>query len=305
MKIYFFVFLLVLFYSCNQGEIEYYRDNNPKINIYIVKEGQLELHESITDLDTLELENNPWVQNTDIEFYDWSAQTFYLNKEVEKEKFSGRHFVVTSDDNRLFAGVFFPMYLSSLPTLPSITPDDGFFGPTDVIGFGHFGTFRPGELDKKMTFKSELIAAGHLREGIEIELINVKKQNSKTLQYTFKITNKESDNIYVLDPDKMGSSRFHYFTNGISIMKNNMYYWPQDFQTIASETIKSQWYYKLAPGKSISRSVEIDGYTSLPDGKVKATFRFPGANLKNPSEWKKSDGRIWLGEYYCEKEITL
>lgn len=305
MKIPVFIFLIALFISCDQDEIEHFRNSNSNINIYIVKEGQLEFQESEINLNALELENTPWIKNSDIEFYDWSAQSFYLNKEAEKGKYSGRHFVVTSGEKRLFAGVFFPMFMSSFPSLPSISPEDGFFSPKDVIRFGHFGTIRPGQLDENQEFKSELISAGKLREGIKVELTNLKRQSSATLIYTFKVTNLEADVIYILDPQKMGSPRFHYYTNGVSLIKDDSYYWPQDFETIPSDNIKQNWYYRLTPGKSITRTVEITGYSALPSGKVKATFHFPGANLKNSGEWKKPDGRIWLGDFICEQELTL
>jgi len=43
---------------------------------------------------------------------------------------------------------------------------------------------------------------------------------------------------------------------------------------------------------------------SIPSGKVKCSFSFPGSNMKS-GEWKKSDGRVWIGDYYVEKELEI
>ena len=302
-----FIIILVIgvLWSCNDDESESYRKENSDFNIYLVKEGQLEIHSSEIDLNSLVLEHIPWIKDSDIEFYDWSAHSFFLNDEIEKGKHSGKHFVVTSGQKRLFAGIFFPMHMSSFPSLPSISPEDGFFGPKDVIRFGHFGFHRPGGLNENMEFKAELISSGILREGIQVKITGLKRVNSSTLKYTYKVTNKESGNIYIIDPNKMGTERFHYFTNGVSLIKDDNYYWAKDFESTQTDNIKTSWYHKLRPGQSITRSIELGGYNSLPTGKVNITFSFPGANLKDKGEWKKSDGRIWVGNFVTEQEINI
>lgn len=299
------VLLIGLFWSCAEGEYENYRNEDSDVNIYLVKEGQLEINSSEFDLNLLELESTPWIKDADIEFYDWSAHSFYLRKETEKRGYSGRHFVVTSGQKRFFAGIFFPMEMSSFPALASISPEDGFFSPGDVVRFGRFGYFRPGNLNENKEFKAELISSGILREGIDVEIIALKRENSSTLKYTYRVTNIETENIYILDPDKMGTSRFHYYTNGVGLNKDDNYYWARDFESTPSDIIENSWYHKLLPGSSITRTVELNGYNSLPTGKVKATFRFSGADIKRSGEWKKADGRIWLGDFVTEKELNL
>jgi len=257
------------------------------------------------DLDSLQLEEKPWVKSSDIEFYDWSAHAFYLNKEVEKSKHSAGNFVVTSEDKRLFIGVFWPMYMSSIPMIPAIMPEDDWWYPKDVIRFNSFGWHFPGNLENNEEFKSELIKDGLLREGIKVEIVKLIRINSSTIEYTFRLTNLDSGNIYIIDPNKMGAARFHYYTNGVGIQQNNKYFWPNDFATKESDKINANWYYKLKPGESIQRSVKMDGYTNLPTGRVTASFQFPGAHYLKSREWKKPDGRIWIGSYLTENEITI
>jgi len=300
-----FLIVAFLFVSCAENLNQDYRNLNDKINIYLTESEADLFHSAQVTLDSFVLENSPWVKSSNIEFYDWSAHAFYLNKEIEKEKYSGRNFMVTSGEKRLFAGVFWPMYMSSIPMIPAIMPEDDWFSPKDVIRFNSFGWQFAETLNDNNDFKSELIDAGLLREGIDVEITALKRKSTTTLEYTYRVTNLDTENIYILDPDKMGASRFHYYTNGIRITKNDNYYYPYNFETTASNAIASDWYYKLHPGKSISRTVQMEGYQSLPSGEVEASFNFPGANLKQTGSWKKSDGRIWIGNHLTTTDITI
>ena len=299
------IIVATILFSC--GESDFYRNvnKNPDIKIYLVKENQLELHSPVIDIYALELENTPWVKGSDILFYDWSAHSFYLNKEIGKSENSGKHFVVVSGEQRLFTGVFWPMFMSSFPMIPSITPENEIFTPKDVIRFGQFGFFEPGELDKNLEFKKYLLENGILKHGIKVELIRLEKQNATTLKYTFSVSNLDEENIYVPDPEKMGAERFHFYTNAISLNKADSYYWPSEFETKESEYVQSKWLVKLKPGTKITRTVSIDGFSSLPNGKVNATFRFPGAHLKESGAWQKPDGRVWLGDFIAKVELNI
>jgi hypothetical protein len=304
MKTFFYLVFILLFTSCI-GDIENYRNySQSDINIYIVKEGQLLIHDSDVDLNSLKLESTPWVKSTEIDLYDWSSHTFYLNKEKEKAKYSGRHFVVVSGDERLFIGVFFPMEMSSFPQMPSISPEDAIFYPKNVVHFGQLGHQFTGNLEEQKEFKKALISSDLLREGIKVELTRVKKKNQTTIDYTFQVTNIDRENIYVLDPDKMGASRFHYVTNGTWLSKDNTYYFPNQVNHTAFDKVQDSWYCKLKPGEKMTRNVELSNFPSLPSGKVKCSFSFPGSNMKS-GDWRKSGGRIWIGDYYVEKELEI
>ncbi|HRX12275.1 MAG TPA: hypothetical protein P5210_11530 [Draconibacterium sp.] len=304
MKTFFYLLFILLFTSC-LSDVENYRNHTQSdINIFLVKEGQLLVHDSDVDLNSLQLESTPWVKSTEIDLYDWSSHTFYLNTEKEKEKYSGQHFVVVSGDERLFIGVFFPMEMSSFPQMPSITPEDAIFYPKNVIHFGQLGHQFTGNMEEQNEFKKALISSDLLREGIKVELTRVKKKNQATIEYTFQVTNIDLENIYVLDPDKMGASRFHYVTNGTWLSVNGTYYFPNQVYNTAFDKVQDSWYCKLKPGEKMTRNVELSNFPSLPSGKVKCSFSFPGSNMKS-GDWKKPGGRIWIGDYYVEKELII
>ena len=112
MKRFIFILLAIVLFSCSENDGTGPRDSKNEFNIYLVEKKDESFASEEIDLEFLELENTPWVKSSDIEFYDWSAHTFYLNKEVQKEKHSASNFVVTSGEKRLFMGVFWPMYMS-------------------------------------------------------------------------------------------------------------------------------------------------------------------------------------------------
>lgn len=298
--------ILFSFFSCNDNDLTPNTSFDNKMAIYIVKEGQLQMTGSETniDLNSLNLDSSPWLKSSDIELYDWSSHTFYLNTNKEKGKYSGRHFVVASGDERLFLGVFFPIYMSSIPQIPSIMAMDDFITPNDIIQFGQLGHKFTGEINKTDNFKQALDSSGILHNGIEVELVNLKKKNNTTVDYTFKVTNLDSETLYLLDPDKMGNSRFHYVTNGVNFVQNETYYFPENIQHTSFETVPESWYIKLRPGQNMVRTVELSGFSNLSEGTVKCWFSFPGSIIK-AGEWKKRDGRIWMGNYFVEKEIEL
>lgn len=304
MKAILYFFVLLFLFSCGDADILYRRSGTGDINIYIVKEGQLQIHDKNFDLDKLQLEATPWVKNSDIELYDWSSHTFFLNKPVEKEKYSGRHFVVVSGDKRLFAGVFFPMYLSSLPQLPAITPEDDYMFPKDVIQFSQFGYRFPDEQIKSDDFKEALIEAGLLSNGIKADLTQVKKKGQNSLEYTFEVTNLDTKTLYIPDPEKMGVSRFHYITNGVWFFSGGTYCYSNLSEHTAFETFSGSWFYKLRPGQKITRTIVQGGFSCDLSGTVKCCFSFPGATIKT-GEWKKTDGRVWQGNYFVERELVI
>ncbi len=307
MKYRIFIILSFFLFSCISEDIVF-PNSNSEINIYLVKQTDTKYLNENIDLDDLQLDAVPWLKSSEIKFYDWSAHIFYLNTEKEKEKYAARNFVVKAEyknqikSESLFMGVFFPMYLSSIPSIPSILASDNLFFPDDIIYFNQFG-LNGGEMNKQTKFKQALIDADLYREGIDVEMVKLERKNASTLNYTFRVTNNDKESIYVLDPNKMGEGRFHYFTNGVSLNTGQAYYSAEN-QSIQVSEIESRWYYKLIPQQSMERTVTLSGFSNLPTGNVHFRFSFPGAKVKK-GEWQKIDGRIWLGDKYIQGDLTL
>jgi hypothetical protein len=306
MKNIFLILLVLMLSSCIQYEIEIpFEGDGTQIEIYLIKTEKAENFSPSKEINIEDLEDSPWLSHEKIQFYDWSAHSFYLSGE-QSNSTGGNYFVLTADKQPVFTGFFYSMLMSSMPPVPSIISDFGFFTPKDVISLNRFGSEDiDGIFAETSQFRIEMENSGLLKEGIKVDLLELKRKNSSTLKYTFKVSNLDTEKIYILDPNKMGESRFHYYTNGVGLQKDNKHYWAEDFETTASDYIKSSWYYKLSPGKSITRTVTLKGYNSLPTGLVTASFNFPGASIKTSGEWRKYDGRIWLGSFRIKKELTL
>lgn len=306
MKILSFVLILFLFSSCISEHIESpYKGDGTQIEIYLIKDELIEDFDPFKEINENDLESDPWLRYDDIEFYDWSSHSFYLKNVKPPDSGRGRHFVLTADKNPLFVGFFYSMFMSSIPPFPAILNDFSFY-PDDIICLNTFGYQRSDSLlSKSSEYRFEMENSGLLREGIDVELKELRRVNSSTLEYSFSVTNRDVENIYVLDPQKMGTSYFHYFTNGVSLRTDNHSYYANDFESTRSDEMKFEWYTKLSPGESIVRSVNLNGFNELPKGNVKASFHFPGAHYLQKGEWKKPDGRIWLGNFRTEKELNL
>lgn len=73
-----FVLLLSLF-ACEETELDFPFDGDgTQIEIYLVKEDAMDYYNPEYDLSRNDLEAEPWLRHSEIEFYDWSSHTFYL-----------------------------------------------------------------------------------------------------------------------------------------------------------------------------------------------------------------------------------
>ncbi|HKI89185.1 MAG TPA: hypothetical protein VKA38_09165 [Draconibacterium sp.] len=303
MKNFVLLLLFPLFISCTHDN-DFPENNKNDIKIYLVKDGQIERNQTEVELELLKLENLPWVKSSEIDFYDWSSHMFYLNVKKEREKYTGRYFLVKKQDEPLFLGYFLSPYSSSLSYFPSIIAANELFYPSEILEIGGFGGFYKETMDANIQFKDALQAEGLFRAGIRVDLLSVVRKNSTTVDYTFKVENLENDIIFVLDPKKTGTQHFHYFTNGVSFNNGTKYY-DSDFQSQAPENgIPKEWFQTLSPNESMVRTVELNGFSSLPKGKTNCRFSFPGQYPKN-SNWINQKGRYWLGDYWVKKEMVL
>jgi hypothetical protein len=310
MKFLGYILLLAIFWSCDKSDFDFeielpFEGDGTQIEIYLVKTEKLENFNHTEELYFEDLEETSWLAHDQIEFYDWSSHTFYLKEEHTSGK-GGNYFVLTADKEPIFTGFFHSSPMSTIPPVPIITTDYNFGSPKDVITLNRFGCIdTDGIMANDSRFRREMENSGLLKEGIDLDLLSLKRRSTSTLEYTYKITNNDLENIYLFDPAKMGASRFHYFTNGVSMRKGDTNYNSSNLESTASDKILSNWYFKLDPGKSLTRTVTLNGFESLPTGVVKARFNFPGAHYLNEKEWKKSDGRVWIGSLWIEKEIDL
>jgi hypothetical protein len=144
------------------------------------------------------------------------------------------------------------------------------------------------------------------REGLSCKIQSVRFLTSGSVELKFGLTNNDDVNYYFLDPDKMGLSLFHYFTNGptfLNIENPNHYYHNMKVTTPEPwDSWKKEWL-SLIKGHETKDFTFTYPFASMPDGKYRVFFSFPGLNHANLKDLNLTDGKIWLGA--SQSSITV
>ena len=275
----------------------------------------------VSDLSQLELQDEPWLSIDDIDFYDFSAHLIYL-KEGKSLWLapSATPFVVIANGQRCYLGYFYSMISSYIPRGPTIQTMElrGEYRE-DVVHISGSMLWIPGETyvdvrdDERVA--NALRDAGKYSAGLRVQLnevVIVAQSDVTTLSYTFTVTNEDDDSLYVPDPDKMGTSRFHYWTNGpyLQSLEDGTSFWSEHKATTAPDPFYSWdiewlWFTKIESHKSMERTVVLEGYPIIPAGRYSCYFDFNSSYFglifpdifsnMDKAERALADGRIWIG----------
>ncbi len=268
------------------------------MNIYLLEDKEINF-ETARDkpLSDLNLQQTPWISMSNIELFDASSGSLHLLSPVEPVEvpLKGKPFVIAVDGQSRHLGALWTGYSSFSP-------------PEDVPVIHHSPNLWPADvlLIDNMPEDPELIKtlkkAGKYHKGLEVSLNTVKVLDHGEVQYTFAVTNRDTDSLYVLDPDRMGSAAFHYFNNGVVFSSVN-----SDGQTVQADleglaadmdpqTFEDKWFTRLDTGVSMRRTARLGGYPEIPDGTYECSFYFqsPGQVLTKQRR-RRGDGRLWVG----------
>ena len=140
-------------------------------------------------------------------------------------------------------------------------------------------------------------------EGLSVKIDSLFLYNgdTSTIKYRLCITNNDSNSLFVLDPDKAGSSLFNYYNNGpefynpSSRIAYGSYF--KDFK--GPDDIKSwdkNWFTLLAPGMSLTRVLSLKGYPRFPEsGDYYCAIDY--ASPIDIDEYKAEENiRYWIGD---------
>lgn len=272
------------------------------------------------DIATLELQEEPWLSGYDIEFYDWSSHCIYLKKDksyffrdfanLSFERFyqewNGRSFIIMAGEKRCYIGYFLASLSNNFWPYPDMFDFDIKYYSLDII---YIEWPYPFAIDKRNNedIKKLLSSQNLLHNGLNITIDSLWINNADTASIKYRITikNLDSENLYVLDPDKMGTELFHYFTNGPIFYNTTT---QQVYESIYKKIIKPEptdfydynWFSKIESGRTITRDITLKGYPHLLEGNYHCNFVF-----NNPYNIKKNDralpdGRFWIGSTRSE-----
>jgi len=320
------VSLSFLIFTCSEPK----SDNTLSFGIYFLADSEITEEETFeADIDSFDLEEDAWVSNSDIEFYDYSTHCIYLKEDKSHyfENYDGRYyqftpvlskkpFVVVSGGNRVYVGALHSGLLSLAPAGPYMDESDVGYFPADVM---HISKAWGNDEDIRShpKIKEALIAQDLFHAGLTIQLLSFQvldNSDTSTVEYRIRINNNDQDDLYVLDPAKMGSTLFHYYTNGPDLWDTSIpgqpIYLYSEYKSVESpEPYHSWavgWFTLIESDNSIERTIQLKGYPSIPDGTYTANMKFASpSNIDKESRYV-ADGRIWIGSISSnELEITI
>lgn len=317
-------FLLLAISSCRDTHPLAPNEQSASYAIYFLQDSALSTHQAAQmNIDQLVLSEKPWITDNDILFYDFSSHCIYLKKDKGQffNKYSGMYFqfepvlidkpfVIIANNERCYVGSLHGAALSLSPAGPYMDELDVGYFPKDVMHISR-GWNDTADVRNDTRIKDAFTALGLYHGGISVELISVsviEKSDTSTVEYTFKITNVDQDNLYVIDPDKMGSESFHYYTNGIVFNGNNGL-----IQSTYKKTISPDPYYswdinrftEVKTNTSIERTVRLRGYPAIPVGVYSCSFTFSNPRMIEKEARAIAGGRIWLGSVSQSNRLTI
>jgi hypothetical protein len=280
--------------------------------IYFLKDSSLTGYQaSQVDVNQLELRDTPWLTDDGIDFYDFSSHCIYLKEDKSKyfegydlssgirPLFKSNAFVVVANAERCYVGSLHSAVLSTVPWGPSMDELSVWYYPPDVLHIARSWIYSS-DVRNDVRIRDVLNSLGLYHGGISVQLQAVhivENADTSTVDYVCSVTNNDRDNLFVLDPDKMGAESFHHFTNGIVFRGNNGYVQSQHKRTSSPSV---DWdpalYVKVSPNASIERTVRLQGYPKIPPGSYNCSFDFANPVQIGKENRTLSDGRIWLGD---------
>jgi len=302
-------FALVLMIGCQSSH-----EADAEFSIYLLAdESTSYMDASNQDLGTLELNAEPWLSIEDIAMYDFSSHIIYLKGTNEVlfegmvndfgvfEDFLLKPFVISAGNQRILLGSFYSMLSSTIPQGPFIG-DMMMLFPEDILPMGYYQRWGEPDLRENDKIRSALIAGGVYHGGLDVELLDmdvVENTDTSTIQYTFRVTNIDSDNLYILDPDLVGTEMFHYYTNGIVLRDAVGHPYQSEYKLVAGpnpyDSWSENWYTRLNKGATIQRTILLKGYPQLPHGVYTGSFVFSGPSRIERNVRDHGGGRYWIG----------
>ena len=299
--------LTLLTLSCENSQSSSKKKDT--FSIHLLADNTITIHNIMEiNIDSLEIEADPWLDSEEIDFYDYSTHSIYLNGDKETYfsddldiNMFGQPFVVIANGRRCYMGSFYSAAMSLDSYHPIIDELAIFSYPADVICLSPSRVDDDDDERDNMYVKEALDNLGKLHEGLELTLTDVQlidNADIATVKYNFTIKNNDMDDLLVIDPEKMGNALFHYYTHGVLFYSDDYNYYSQYKETespVPYNSWEPDWYTRIESGKTIERSVTLKGYPIISNGEYNCYFRF-STPIKVEKDDRYIDGsRIWLG----------
>ena len=301
------------------------------VNFYILADGINYTTAKQRGLDQLSLQSEPWIRSEDIVMYDVSGACLYLKRDFERPvkqiDLRGTPFVITVDGRRCRLGAFWTFYSSfSAPEHTSVLHTPVGSDCKDLLSIELLSSQwngNAGEDETDQFIADALKREGKLHAGITCSLDDVKVITDKELssvRYTYTLKNVDSDNLYVLDPEKIHLDDFHSLQNGIVVIygavNHDPFYRPDDKKYVRSvpwKQISQDWFVLLKSGQSMTKTVELAKvYPKIAPGRYECMFGFGSPEFSHGAtgavtkeQRLRRDGRVWIGQLHLKSIINI
>ena len=308
------------------AEVQAKAQGNKGVCVYLLKDEKLHAYKAVAMLlDELPLRPEPWIASASIERYDASAHLIYLKRPVgkawERISLSGTPFVVTADGQPCYLGALWTMISSRTPPrgVPVINclgwSKDGAYvialaGDAKVLN--HEGMLRVLKRD------------GQFSAGLEVSLDKVvvlPQGAGAAIRYTYTVTNRDRDALYVLDTDRMDYDYFRRMQHGITafidldgrghVGRPNPMLGMKELPVPLAK-VDPKWFVRLASGESMTRTATEPHFRRVPAGRYSCCFYygFRGrahgfGGPKGKAARQRKDGRVWLGRLSASREVRV
>jgi hypothetical protein len=310
----------------NEQEAEIVPDEAPKLYdfaLYFLADTNLKIkdifEEDQTKLDSLELaelelQTQPWISDEDLLIYDFSSHLMYLEGKRDDHIPEGnpiatelpsawcyRPFVAVAEGEKQYVGYLAGDYANTLWPLPRISKSYSHLYPEDILVIQQGYFIEPSEDQRSDSqIKESLDKAELLHEGLQLtlnEIESIENGDTATVTYTFTLLNKDEDNLYVMDPNKVGDDVFQHFNLGLQFRRlvEGGVLTPSLTKDITIPAWSPDWYFKLNCGDSLTRTVSLKAYPTFSPGAYECILSFTSYKSISKDQRTLSDGRYWIG----------
>ncbi|MCK5148745.1 hypothetical protein KAR48_18465 [bacterium] len=268
------------------------------------------------DLGSLELQDFPWICNSDIALYDWSCHNMFLIDNCDQyfpvygeigrlpPYMNNRPFIVMADDLPCYIGNIACMGVGSWEN-PIIYEIDLMISQPDLITLQYIWFGQDDPCDNP-DFKDVLIRDGLFAAGVAVDFDTltpflIYPGDTTRITYTYTLTNLESAPLYLFDQLKAGDDAFEYFSIGpvLYCVENSHFYYAIDSNDSVPEKCEwsiEDWYTKVAPGETITRTWMAEYDLRLPDGEYHLTWPYITPQSRGYVTSREVEaGRLWMG----------
>lgn len=248
-----------------------------------------------------------------IEFYDLSSHLIYLENGNSFAFSDHGKFSVLIGTDEIYSGNMHPRFSSSIPVGPYIPCSPTFYNDYIIpVGFNQFVDNKKSsndDLRNDPRIIETLKKYNQLKKGLSSKILSIQKIFGNSIKITLELNNLDSENLLILDPDKMGAELFHYYTNGLILKdaQNNTYSHNLTIEKPESNDLwKRDWLSAITGHQAKTISIVYNDFDFLPKGEYTAKFNFPGLRSQvEKNELYQHNGRIWLGKLNISKTINI